>query len=173
MTPTEDLLSSMLAEEAATITRESLRPLTGPAKEQEFQGSGLYRSAQRWLRPLAAVAAAVSVLLVISLIVVARSLFTAAPPFANVGTATSPPSYYLEIDPQRQHHCAVNGNRPSDRRRHAPVRDTRRRPRTLRSKSRQTGALTLPPTTTGTLCEPTSSALPSPAPGKWRTSRGS
>lgn len=98
MTRTERLLSSALAEEAATITRESLRPLTGPAKELEFQGSSLTRPAQRWRRPLASVAAAVSVLLVVGLVVLARSLFTAAPPFANVGTATSPPRYYVEID---------------------------------------------------------------------------
>jgi hypothetical protein len=98
MTQTEKLLSSTLAEEAATITSESLRPLTGPAKELEFQGSGLNRSGQRWHRPLAAAAAAVSVLLVIGLVVVARSLFTAGPPFANVGTATSPPRYYVEVD---------------------------------------------------------------------------
>jgi hypothetical protein len=98
MTPTERLLSSTLAEEAATITRESLHPLIGPAKELEFQGSGLNRSAQRWRRPLAAVAAAVSVLLVIGLVVVARSLLTATPPFANIGTATSPPRYYVEVD---------------------------------------------------------------------------
>jgi hypothetical protein len=98
MTPTERLLSSALAEEAAAITRESLRPLTAHAKELKFQGSGLNRPAQRWHRPLAAVAAAVSVLLVLGLVIVARSLFTPAPPFANVGTATSPPRYYVEID---------------------------------------------------------------------------
>src|SRR5262249_46500728 len=42
--------------------------------------------------------AAVSVLLVIGLVVMARALFTSAAPFANVGTATSPPRYYVEID---------------------------------------------------------------------------
>jgi len=130
MTRTERLLSSTLAEEAATTTRENLRPLTGPAKELEFQGSGLKRSCQRWLRPLtaaaaaAAAAAAVSVLLVIGLVVVARSLFTAAQSFANVGTATSPPRYYVEIDVNdKANPCPVNGNRRSDSRRQVPVRD--------------------------------------------------
>ena len=124
MTPAEELLSSLLAEEAATITGESLRPLTGPAKERDFQGSARRRSARRWLRPLAAVVAAVSVLLVISLVVVARSLFTAALPFANVGTATSPPRYYVEIDVNdKANPCPVNGNRRSDSRRQVPVRD--------------------------------------------------
>lgn len=98
MTPTEDLLSSLLADEAAAITRESLRQLSGPAAWREFQGSGLNRSGQRWLRPLAAAAAAVSVLLVIGLVVAARSLFAAGQPFGNVRTATSPPAYYVEID---------------------------------------------------------------------------
>src|SRR5262245_10348343 len=96
MTRTERLLSSTLAEEAATITRESLRPLTGPAAELDFQG--VARPAQRWRRPVTMVAAAASVLLVVGLVVMARSLFTAAPPFANIGTATSPPRYYVEID---------------------------------------------------------------------------
>src|SRR5262245_9233116 len=96
MTRTERLLSSTLAEEAATITRESLRPLTGPAEELDFQG--VARPAQRWRRPVTMVAAAASVLLVVGLVVMARSLLTAAPPFANVGTATSPPRYYVEID---------------------------------------------------------------------------
>ena len=96
MTRTEELLASMLSEEAAPITRESLRPLTGPANHnQPLRGSD---PTQRWFKPLAAVAAAVSVLLVVGLVVVARPLFKAAPPFANVGTATSPPRYYVEID---------------------------------------------------------------------------
>jgi hypothetical protein len=98
MTPTEGLLSSLLAEEAATITAESLRPLTGPADGEELRGSGMRHFAQRRLRLLAAVAAAVSVLIVIGLLVVARSLVTAAAPFADLGTATSPPRYYVEID---------------------------------------------------------------------------
>lgn len=100
MTPTEDLLSCMLADEAATITRESLRPLIGPAHEEQLRLSGPCRSARRQLRPLAAAAAAaVSVLLVIGLVVAARSLLASAPPFADVGTATSPPPYYVAIDP--------------------------------------------------------------------------
>jgi hypothetical protein len=98
VTPAESLLSTTLAEEAAAITRESLRPLTVPVKEPELQGSGFHGSGRRWLRPLAAAAAATSVLLVIGLVVVARSLFAGAPPFANLGTATSPPRYYDEID---------------------------------------------------------------------------
>ena len=102
MTPTEDLLTRSLADEAATITRESLRPLAGPANERQLHESGPHHSARRWQRPLAVVAAAVSVLFVVGLVVVARSLITAGTPFANLGTAKSPPRYYVEID--------INGN---------------------------------------------------------------
>jgi hypothetical protein len=102
MTPTEDLLTRTLAQEAATITRESLLPLTEPANGKQLLSSGLHHFAQRRLRPLAAVAAAFSVLAVIGLVVRARSMFTVAPPFANVGTATSPPRYYVEIDENDQ-----------------------------------------------------------------------
>jgi hypothetical protein len=43
--------------------------------------------------------AAAAGLLVIGSLVVSRSLFTTASPFANIGTATSPPRFYVEIDP--------------------------------------------------------------------------
>lgn len=46
----------------------------------------------------AAVAAATAVLLVVGLMVAARSVFVSAPPFADVGTRTSPPPYYVGID---------------------------------------------------------------------------
>jgi hypothetical protein len=96
VTPTEEFLCSTLAAEAAAIRRESLRPLDAPA-----YGKGRSRTARwggRGYRPLAAVAAAASVLIVIGLALLARSMVTSAPPFADVGTTTSPPPYYVEID---------------------------------------------------------------------------
>jgi hypothetical protein len=99
MTATEELLSGLLADEAAAITRESLRPLRGPAAAGQTWRSRLYFSARRRLRSLAAVAAALSVLLVVGLAAAARSLIAAAPSFADIGTAMSPPPYYVLIDP--------------------------------------------------------------------------
>jgi len=95
MTPTEELLSSVLAEEAAAITGESLRPVAASSASW----LAIRRVSASRLRVLAAVGAAVSILLVIGLLVLARSVFTAAAPFADVGTATSPPRYYVGIDP--------------------------------------------------------------------------
>lgn len=112
MTPTEEFLSGVLAAEAAGITRDSLRPLSAPAQEIGRRPSNLFRSPRLLLswrpsalrgtggfRVLAAIAAAASVLAAIGLVVAARSVFSPAPPFSNVGTATSPPPYYVEIDP--------------------------------------------------------------------------
>ncbi|HET7016067.1 MAG TPA: hypothetical protein VFI65_19250 [Streptosporangiaceae bacterium] len=87
MTATEEILSSLLADEAAAITPQSLRPLRGPVN-----GNGKHR-------PLAVMASAASVLLIIGLVGVARSFTSTATPFANNGTAASPPRYYVEIDP--------------------------------------------------------------------------
>jgi hypothetical protein len=99
MTATEEILSSLLADEASMITRESLRPLRAPEPGEQLQGSGLRHFMRQRSRLLAVVAAAVSLLLVVVLVELARSLISAAPPFANKGTATSPPPYYVGIDP--------------------------------------------------------------------------
>ena len=99
MTPTEDLLARLLAEEASAIAPESLRPLAGASDGGQRRAEGLYWFARRRLRPLASVAAALSVLLVIGLLVVARGAITGASPFANVGTAMTSPRYYVEVDP--------------------------------------------------------------------------
>lgn len=96
MTPTEELLASMLADEATAITPASLRPLDGPPPEHRRSRPARWRI--RGFRVAVPVAAAASVLLVVGLMVGARSLFAAAPPFADVGTRTSPPPYYVEID---------------------------------------------------------------------------
>ncbi|HEX3492248.1 MAG TPA: hypothetical protein VHU92_23075 [Streptosporangiaceae bacterium] len=96
MTPTEELLASMLADEATAITPASLRPLNEPARESRRSRIARWRATG--FRVAIPVAAAAAVLLVAGLMVAARSLFAVAPPFADVGTRTSPPPYYVEID---------------------------------------------------------------------------
>jgi hypothetical protein len=96
MTPTEELLASLLADEATAITPASLRPLDEPARENRKSRTARWRAGG--FRMAVPVAAAAAVLLVAGLMVAARSLFAAAPPFADVGTRTSPPPYYVEID---------------------------------------------------------------------------
>jgi hypothetical protein len=96
VTPTEELLASMLADEATAITPASLRPLNEPARESRRSRLARWRAAG--FRVAIPVAAAAAVLLVAGLMVAARSLFAVAPPFADAGTRTSPPPYYVEID---------------------------------------------------------------------------
>jgi hypothetical protein len=111
MTPTEELLTEVLAAEAAGISTESLRPLTAQAPDRGRWWLDAPRRTRLRLavrtgragaggsRPLVALVAAASVLAVIGLVVAARSVLAPGPPFANLGTTASPPPYYVEIDP--------------------------------------------------------------------------
>lgn len=96
MTPTEEFLASLLADEATAITPGSLRPLNEPPGDNRRWRTARWRAAG--FRVAIPVAAAAAVLLVVGLMVGARSLFVVAPPYADVGTRTSPPPYYVEID---------------------------------------------------------------------------
>jgi hypothetical protein len=97
VTPTEELLADLLADEATAITPASLRPLNEPERGHRRSRPARWRG--RGFQLAAAVAAAAAVLLVVGLMVAARSVFVSAPQFADVGTRTSPPPYYVEIDP--------------------------------------------------------------------------
>ena len=113
MTATEELLAQALPEEAARISADFLRPLAeGDPERGRLRQSQLARRARVVLRgwwtggvlpasfrPLVALAAAASVLAVIAVVVAARAILTPAPPFADLSTATSPPPYYVSVDP--------------------------------------------------------------------------
>ena len=113
MTATEELLAQALPEEAARISADSLRPLAeGDPVRGRLRSVATRQVVPRrapWLvdrrgatggfRPLVALAAAASVLAVIAVVVAARAILTPAPPFADLSTATSPPPYYVSVDP--------------------------------------------------------------------------
>jgi hypothetical protein len=89
VTPTEQLLADTLADRAAQVNTDTLRPLAEVRSVRPM----------RALRRLAPASAAVVAIAAIGLAVFAAQLVTrSARPFANVGTASSPPPYYVSIE---------------------------------------------------------------------------
>lgn len=89
MTPTEERLADALMTRAAQVSVETLRPL-GDAPSPRWT---------RAKRRLAPAAAAVAAIAAIGLAAWGAQLATQSPrPFANVGTASSPPPYYVNVE---------------------------------------------------------------------------
>lgn len=101
MTRTEDRLTDALAARAAAVREESLRPLV--PGEQGCLGAaraGSSRERRGWRARLAPLAAAAAMLMVIGgTIFAVRELPGAtSAPFADIGTAHTPPPYYVDLD---------------------------------------------------------------------------
>jgi hypothetical protein len=102
MTTTEELLTGALDAAAETVRPETVRPLTQPRR-------GRPASRGRWGARLAPVAAAAAVVLVVAVALVVSSgsrpghavgdgAATGTSTGARVATATSPPTYYVEVE---------------------------------------------------------------------------
>lgn len=90
MTRTEDPLIDALGAVAGRIPDDSLPPLTASRRPAALR----WERAARWLIPVAVAAA---VFAVVAVAVVVPGIGSAGP-FADLGTRTSPPQYYLSVD---------------------------------------------------------------------------
>jgi hypothetical protein len=91
VTRTEDRLTDALGAVAARIPDESLPPLTASRRPTALR----WERAARWLVPVAVAAAVLAVIAGVALVVPGIG---SAGPFADLGTRSSPPPYYVSVD---------------------------------------------------------------------------
>ena len=91
MTRTEDRLTDALGAVAERIPDDSLPPLSASRRPAALR----WERAARWLVPVAVAAAVLAVIAGVALVVPGIG---SAGPFADLGTRSSPPPYYVSVD---------------------------------------------------------------------------